>query len=833
MKTLAFVIFLFLYLHCGAQGWSDIMLQDENYGTLLAKCEAHFDTIGRGRGTGYKQFLRWKYIMDGRTGLSQKIENFSAKNFTAYESLRRNHAQSRSHTGNWENVGPFDQYGSDVWSSGGMGRVTCMAFHPANPSIFWVGTAAGGIWKTTTGGDSWTPMTDAFPSIGITSIVVDQTNANIIYILTGDGNAEDANSVGVLKTTDGGITWNTTDLTFLVSQKKFGRVLVAHPTNPNILFAGFRSGGMYKTINGGADFTQVIGDSTIWDIEFIPGDPNHMLAASLQGLRRSTNGGNSWTIDNDPDFPATWERMDVAICPSAPNVVYVIFNGETNINGTYRGCFRSTDFGSNFTMMSNTPNIFGWELEGSDGDDQGARDLSFIVDPNNSSRIFAGGVNIWKSEDQGVTWSRESWWTHNFVPIDPFVHADQQHFYWKGNALYTVNDGGIFKTTDLGNSWTDLSEGLAIGQFYEIDILNQEYIGGLQDNGSMEGDYGNPQSHQIAGGDGFGCTWHTGDNSIMYLSTQASLIRRQFGSNIIIWNGFGEFAFWETEIEMHKTNPDYFFADRGDRLFRAHQVSAIWDYEFEDLGTHALLPPGEIRGYVQGTSNTNVMYVINPIAIIKTTNLNATDPTWVWLIPPDNAVEFSDITIDPNNSNRVWVVCSLYDNGKKVFYSSNGGSTWQNISGSIENVPIRTIEYKEGSEAGVYIGTEIGLYYRGDDMEDWIPFANYFPNTIVTDIEIRGNYLYAATHGRGIWRSPTYTDCPVNLNLSSATDPGNPLSIGTQFFYASNNITSTRIMSGGLGTDVHYFSGNQTDLLPGFEVHSGVLFEIKIDGCPD
>ena len=130
--------------------------------------------------------------MDARVSENQKLQNFSALNAKAYAEAQQKSPAQRSHSGAWTNVGPFDQYGSDVWSSGGMGRVVCTAFHPTNSSIFWVGTAAGGLWKTTNGGNTWTPMTDAFTSIGITAIVVDQSNANIIYVLTGDGHAYDA-----------------------------------------------------------------------------------------------------------------------------------------------------------------------------------------------------------------------------------------------------------------------------------------------------------------------------------------------------------------------------------------------------------------------------------------------------------------------------------------------------------------------------------------------------------------------------------------------------------------------------------------------------------------
>jgi len=841
MKITILICFAFLpALLIGQENWSNIITQDKPYSQILNECESYFSALGHGNGKNesesdeseYNQYRRWKQVMDSRAMPNEKLKNYAAIHTDAYFRSRLAAGKNRSTTGDWENIGPFDQYGSDTWSGGGMGRVICTGFHPTNNNIFWVGTASGGLWKTTDGGLNWTPICDALASIGITSIVVHPTNPNIMYILTGDGNASDCASVGIFKTIDGGLSWMPTGLNFSASEKLYGYKLIMHPTNPEVLFVGFRNNGMYRTANGGATFVQEIqADTTVWDIEFIPGDPNQILASTNMGLMRSINGGLTWIVDNDPSFPTSFERMAVAISPSQPGNVYVIFGGDTNVNGTFRGCFKSTDYGGSFQMQSNTPNILGGATDGNNGTDQAWRDLSIIVDPLNDSRLYAGGVNVWKSEDSGLTWGRETWWTHNFEPLDPFVHADQQCFYWQGTTLFTNNDGGVFKSTDYGNDWTDLSSGLGIGQFYQIDILNNEYIGGLQDNGTMEGTMNNIQSHEILGGDGFGCVWHTGDNSIKYLSVQDAIIRRQFGSNIYIWEESN--AFWYVQIEMHTTNPDYFFINSSNNLFRGHQNGPIWNFEWEDLNTSTALGSG-IRAFSQCTSNPEVMYVISYNDIIKTENLSASTPAWETLPNPIlDSANVCEIVVDPNNANRVWIAADKYKAGVKIFYSDNGGDTWLNISGSIENVPVRSIAYATGANAGLYVGTEIGMYFKGDAMTDWVPFANFLPNTMVMDIVISGGYVYAGTHGRGIWRSHLYTPCPTTLTLTQANDPSNPPSIGTQWYFVSNTISSSRIIPGTIGNEIYYISGIKTDLLPGFRGEAGSFVEIKVDGCPD
>lgn len=832
MRHIFYSVILFV---CGSmsgqQNWMDLVEEDLTYGEILTNCESLFDNIGKGRGTGYKQYRRWRYVMDARASATDKLENYALRNYKAYEEAVRTAANSRATTGDWENIGPFDYTGFDTWSSAGMGRTNCTAFHPTNPDIFWVGAACGGMWVTADGGGTWSPRTDGFPSIGISSIVVHPVDPDTIYILTGDGDGGDSPSLGILKTVNGGMTWQPTGLYFSASESRRGYKMMMHPTNPQILFAAFRTVGLFKSTNGGISFTQEIGnDTTVWDFEIAPDDANKMYAATNKGFMRSVNGGSTWFVDGDSDFPATYDRMAIAISPAAATNVYVVFGGDTNVNGTFRGCFKSIDYGQNFSMQSSTPNILGWSMEGGDSTDQSGYDLAIIVDPNNDSRIFVGGVNIWKSENSGATWSRITWWRRDNEPFIPFVHADHHNFYFNDATLFVNNDGGLYTSTDLGGEWTELSAGLAIGQFYQINILNENYMGGLQDNGTMQSTMTNPQSHDIAGGDGFGCTWHSGDNSIQFLSSQDAIARRQFGSNVLIWEETD--AFWHTEIEMHTTNPNYLFLIKGTELYRGHQDGAIWNFVWEDLNTDSIFGSA-IQSFSQSVSNPNIMYAASLGGVIKTENLSAAIPTWQLLDDPTSVAVISDVEVDPTNPDRVWVSYGEYDAGQKVFYSDDGGDTWENISGSIQNVPIRCIAYTSGAYPGIYIGTEIGVYYRGNSMSDWVSFANLFPNTIVSDIEVQNGYVYAGTFGRGIWRSPIYSPCPVNLTLTPGNDPSSSYFTGTQSYYASNSIVSTRIVPGSIGNHVSYSAGFKTDLLLGFKAEAGSFFEVKSDGCPD
>ncbi|MDF1696051.1 MAG: hypothetical protein P1U56_09480 [Saprospiraceae bacterium] len=829
MRILICIILLTFGFQANGQTWRDIVNATDDFKVACENAEAYFDQRGTGRGSGYKQYRRWKFEMEKRVSRDNKMKNFGVLDFKEYKKTQKKLASQNTRVNSdWESIGPFDYEGANSGGTGGIGRTTCTAFHPTNTNIWYVGTAAGGLWKTTDAGNTWSPMTDDFASIGISAVVVNQDNPDIIYILTGDGRAGDTRSIGVIKTEDGGAHWEFTDIELNIEDKKYGMAMIAHPTNPEILYVGINGDGLYKTENGGTSFSLVEPlANQIFDIEFIPGSQDTMLMSSNSGLYRSENAGDSWAPISSSVFPTSFDRFDIAVSPSAPNYVYLLFNGDTGVNGTFRGCFMSLDYGQNFFMRSNSPNILGWDDNGNDSGDQGARDLGLVVDPANHLRLFAGGVSAWRSEDGGASWTRITKRKPD-ATTTPYMHADQQNFYYVNGKLIANNDGGIYYSIDNGNSWTEVSPGLCISQFYEIDVYANEYIGGLQDNGTLKDQFDDGEVAKIQGGDGFGCTWHTGDHSIKYISTQAGVTRRQAGTNITI----KEDNFWYAEIEMHTTDPDYFFVDSKNKLYRAHEVTLL-NYDFEDLGTGQVAMDGDILSFSQAIIDDDVMYVVSSDTLLKTTNLSASSPVWnVCSTIPSGDATYSDVVVDPYNVDRVWVSCSSYEDGMKIFESIDGGDSWTNISGSLENVAVRNMIYHNGAYPGLYIGTTIGVNYKGNTMSDWIPFSNYLPNTNVEDIEIDGGYLTIGTHGRGIWRAPLYNACPYSLNLTNGNDPSNALAIGRQDYHVLNSLTSTREIQ-GVHAEVYYSTENYIDLKPGFIAKSYTFLEAKVDGCPD
>ncbi|HSG67121.1 MAG TPA: hypothetical protein VK994_00345, partial [Bacteroidales bacterium] len=203
------------------------------------------------RGSGYKPFKRWEYRMQWRVKPdgSRYPEN---RVWNEYQKFASSNPAAKSPSGDWENLGPFNIPNAKGYQ--GLGRLNAIAFHPTDPDIIYVGAPAGGLWKTEAGGGSWTSYCDGLPTLGVSSIAIDYSNPDIIYMGTGDRDAGDASGIGVLKSTDGGLTWDNANAG--ISNLTVGRMII-HPTEPSTLYIA-STGGIYITTDGAQTWTQQI-----------------------------------------------------------------------------------------------------------------------------------------------------------------------------------------------------------------------------------------------------------------------------------------------------------------------------------------------------------------------------------------------------------------------------------------------------------------------------------------------------------------------------------------------------------------------------------------------
>lgn len=762
-----------------AQKWAEDMHDPQgNFYQIQADFEAYWANRNTAeRGKGYKAFKRWEHFVEHRVYPSGNLSQLqlTLPNFETF--LRQNNQQSSGGPGKgtgggqsliasttWSPNGPFGAMngsaGSQLLKSG---RLNFITVDPTNTLNLWVGAPAGGLWSSTNGGVSWTTNTDQLGVIGCSDLAIDPTNTQIMYLATGDGDAGDTRSIGVLKSTNGGGTWTSTGLTNSVTNYFLIRKLLINPNNTQIVLAATNS-GIYRTTNGGTNWTLVNNQGT-YDLEFKPGDPN-IVYASGSNFRMSTNGGASFTTITS-GLPGTGvQRMAVAVTTNDPNYVYVLASNSSDSG--FLGLYRSTVGGTTFATMttSTSINLLGWNTSGTDAGGQGWYDLSLAVSPLNKDEVVTGGVNVWRSLDGGSNWSIYGHWTGS---VAPFTHADHHELEYIANGtLFNCNDGTVYKR--LSNSWQEISGLMNISQIYKIGLSTltaNKWITGHQDNGTSTW---NGTTYQARiGGDGMDCFYdRTNDNNV-FGSTQNGGFQRSSngGTN---WtgatSGLSGTAPWVTVWKQDPQVSSRLYCGRQN-LFVSNNLAVSWS------SLTALPATGSIIEFAIAPSNNQVIYVLKSNGIYKTTN-GGTSWTTVTNGVPVGSGTPENICIDPTDPNNAWVVLSGYSAGNKVFVTTNGGTSWSNISGNLPNIPANCIVYQPGTNDMVYVGMDIGVYYRSNTSSSWTLYNTGLPNVPIADLEIspaNNGIMHAATYGRGVW------------SVSLYTPPGAP---NTAFVYPSN-----------------------------------------------
>lgn len=747
-------LFLLLPLLGFGQEWTS-MMEDPNRNFYEVK-EA-FDAWWKDKdetekGKGFKPYKRWEWFTEQRvypSGDLNLIYSGISEYFNQY--LEDEVSGVRTLTGNWTHLGPINV----PTNGGGAGRCNFLRFDPNNNSILWTGAPAGGLWKSTDAGLSWTNWnTDHLPVIGCSDLAIDPTNTNIMYLATGDGDGGDTYSIGVLKSTDGGQTWQPSGLNWQVTQTRRIRRLVMHPTNNQILIAA-TTDGLYRTTNGGSSWSQVQ-TGNFYDLEFKPNAPTIWYASSNRFFR-STDNGASWNqITNGVPASGEIRRFAIAVTPANSNYVYLLGASQSD-NGFY-ALYRSTDSGLSFSYRSGTPNILGWNSNGSDSGGQGWYDLALAASPTDANAIVAGGVNIWRSTNGGTSWTINGHWTGSGAP---YVHADIHDLIYvpgSGNTYYAACDGGVFRTTNNGGSWTDLSNGLEIAQMYKIGLSATNpnlMLSGWQDNGTNR--LNGTAWRRVIGGDGMECIIDHSNANIMYGALYYGNIRKSTNggtnfSTIVNSNadsGVNSKGLWVTPYVMHPSHAQTLLVGKSE-LYRSTNGGSDWT----TLG--AISGSGQIRAIAYAPSNPEVIYVARTNTIHRTAN-GGTSFSNISTGLPNQTITY--IAVSTSNPNRAYVTYSGYSSGNKIFLTTNGGTSWSNYSQGLPNVPVNCIVYETGSNDGVYAGTDVGVYYRNAGMNAWIPFSGGLPNVVVDELEIQytARKLRAGTYGRGLWESDLYT----------------------------------------------------------------------------
>jgi photosystem II stability/assembly factor-like uncharacterized protein len=739
-KYLLLAVLSFFYISgFGQTPWTSTWGgNDFTFEEIQESFNAHWENRSYEKGKGYKQYQRWENYMTPRIYPSNDmtLPSNAYHNFMAWQ--RTQNTGSRTGSGNWMPLGPFTKATGD---DTGVGRLNMLRFHPNDTTIMYVGAPDGGLWKSTNSGASWETNTDFLTVIGVADLAIDPTNTQIMYLATGDVEG-DRRSIGVLKSTDGGANWNTTGLSRVPADNFKITKLLMHPTNSLILLAATND-GVYRTVDGGANWTSSTPYHDFKDMEFKPGSPSTVYASGTE-LYKSTDNGQNWTHITSGLPTTNVERIALGVTSNDAAYVYALIGDATNYGLV--GIYRSTDSGISFSTQATTPNVLGYEADGSDAAGQAHYDLAIVVSPLNKNIVTVGGVNQWQSSDGGLNWTIISHW-------DPtsgvaFVHADVHELTYSpsGKVIYSCHDGGLGKSANGGTTWIDVSNNLAISQQNSIGIsatTATRYVAGLQDIGSI--------SHTaatswkvIGGGDGEDAFIdRTDDNYIVTTGTN--------GDHELSINGGTSFnsivhaplqkgdahANFYSPIRQDPVTSTRYYAGGRNHLYVSQDEGSSWTQLGAPFGTTD--KADRITEFHIAPNTPAIIYAINGTNIAKSvdsgnmwTNITGTLPT--------ATAQLSNLTVSNIDPNKVWVTFSGYEIAAathKVYKTTNGGTTWTNMSTNLPNLPVNTIVYQNGSaNDDLYIGMDIGVYHFNNTTSGWQPFFTDLPNVSVRNLRI-------------------------------------------------------------------------------------------------
>ena len=652
------------------------------------------------------------------------------------------------------------------------GRITDIEIPNDQAETYYVGTASGGVFKTTDGGSNWLPIFDDQEILSIGDIEISENNTETIWVGTGEVNAGGGSLAydgnGVFKSTNGGITWQSKGLPNVGSISKIG----IDPDNDDAIFVSamgplFRNDtnrGVYKSVDGGDTWEQklFVSDSTgIIDMAIHPTNGDIIYAASWERIRRpeyrhyggetsrlyrSLDGGDTWIemTNGLPSLPSEKGRISIAISQSNPEVLYSRYADAT---GNIQGVYKTVDGGDVWTEVngSGLQNVgFHWWFRG------------VVIDPDDENIIYNVDFNVQKSTDGGANWS----------PAFPGAHVDQHALAFNRmvpGAVVLGNDGGVYYSADDGASYLkDVS--LPITQFYRVHVDAQndaKVYGGAQDNNTIRTTTGSVDDWTaIYGGDGFQSLVDPTNTAVIYALSQRGNLGKSInnGANFSgATNGISgsDRKNWDTPIVMDPFDSQILYYG-ANRLYKTTNAAGNWTAISPDLTNGSgggNLTFGTIISISVSPINTDTIYVGTDDGNVWITNNGGGNWTNVSASLPNRWV--TKVLASRSDLNTVYATFSGYrygeDNGH-VYKSDDNGSNWTDISTGLPDIPVNDI--LEDVYGNLFLGTDIGVLASPDQGANWSVLGENLPSVVVTDMHIHeaSEYLYIGTYGRSMYK---------------------------------------------------------------------------------
>ncbi len=693
---------------------------------IQREVEESYEGRDKGRGTGYKIWKRWEYNAQRSLDAEGKVIKPWEAAKRAQQFQDRYGESQRAVSGDYTDLGPTSAVNTSTWSSH-LGRVTGIGLDPNDPDHLIITSETGGVWKTTDFGGSWTPLYDEEVRMNLYSAAISPSNSDHYLVGT--------TGQGLRRSTDGGMTWVNTNGE--VNNENYLRIEY-HPTNPDTVYAvGEWGGRVYVSDNGGANWDLIHDhNQRMYDLELKPGTPSTLYASGRGFILKSTDGGMNFDTLVGP-----WNALGnimMAVTPHDPDYLYALQDSS----GGLRGVYLSTDAGATWSVqLSNQSggfNYLGYNPATQSG--QAPRDMDICVSSLDKTEVHLAGTESWKSFDSGLNYSESSSWLV-YDNSAPFIHADVDLMLYKGDTLFAGTDGGIFYSTDGANSFTDITPGLGIRQFYRIGVSQTDpdrVSGGSQDNGT--GVLRDGVWYDWLGADGMETFISWADEDVLFGTSQfGGLYKSVNGGNSTVGvTNPGGSGNWVTPLEQDPLEANTLYMAKAE-IYKSTDLGVTWDtitnFANGDRADELKIAP----------SDNQIMYVA------YNGNLSRSDDggvSWADRSPPEGNINY--ITIHPDDPDRV--ALALSGSSWKYAESLDGGQNWSNITANLPNITAQCILYENLGNGGMYAGMTPGVYYRDSSTTNWSSIQLSLPNVDVREFEIAHNTLYVGTYGRGLWK---------------------------------------------------------------------------------
>lgn len=699
-------------------------------------------------------------------------------------------APGQSNAANWTRI-PIKPDMLPSWQSGSYTQGTCnmMAIHPTDTMQMIAAFVDGGtLWRTTDCGVTWTQCATNLLARHFGSVVYSKSNPLIVYA---------GCKQGVIKSTDGGVTWAYTAGFNQQSNYPTGSEIWAMEVkndDPNTVLCAV-GGTLYKTTNGGANWaTSSLGNS-IRDIRALPGNNNVAIAtittAAGPEVRRSTDFGSTWTAV--AGFPYSLPNYDkclamAAVSDAEPNSVwidYILKSLDANTKGESI-IFKSTDGGVTFTKLCAADAMIGGRMQDMAGKFwQGTWNQAFCVS-NTDTKIMAGGAyNTFVTSDNGATWYGNG----DMGKTGP--HSDVHGVILRGKTLWMVGDGGIARSWDFGRTYNhNVDDGIqshclwGFDQAWKSDVMAVGMYHGpttIRDDNTYVGWYPGP------GADAGKAYVNKGDDRYIYAHPWGN-VRITRSSSRMVEPTKLDISYVSSSIgDMN--DPDYYekLYGNGGSNKGGDGSKIMISYNNATLFKDSIAFPGNVSDYIVAFTNNKIVYARAGNFIYRSEDGGA---TWKDASPKSviGTQGLSNMAVDGVNPNILWATCGNKQTAIKVIKSTDGGATWSNYSAAgLPSYSVNCIVHQMGSNGGVYVGTDAGVYYRDNNLASWVPYSTNLP--LATHVNwIKINYAKAKIRiagQTGIWESDLFA---ASSPIAHPTTPYFETTVGKTVQYADMSV---------------------------------------------